>query len=487
MYNQVGKAPYLIPLILREKENVMSPSQNLNKVLSRVDVLVLAFGAMIGWGWVVLSGDWILKAGSIGAMFAFVAGGILVIFVGLTYAELTTALPKAGGAHHFVKEGLGRRAAFFVSWALLFGYISVSAFEAVALPTVIEYIFPHYQVGYMWTIAGWDVYASWAAVGVIGAVLVTFINWIGVKQAAVLQIVLTVILALVGLMLIFGAAVGGDVQHMNPLFIGGAAGLMGVMIMTPFMFVGFDVIPQVAEEMNIPMKMIGKILLVSVALAVIWYMLIILGVSLSLPPPFLLTANLATADAMGAVFGSPFFAKVLIFGGVAGILTSWNAFMIGSSRIIYAMAKDGMLPQWFGRIHPTYKTPGNAILTVGLLSALSPLLGRPALAWFVNAGGLAIVFAYLLVALSFIVLRKTRADLDRPFRAGKTRVIGWIALLLSIGFVVMYMPGMPASLIWPYEWMITLAWWIVGLMLFVKSIFSSLSPARLHKHSEKTH
>ena len=449
----------------------MEQQQDFNKVLSRVDVLVLAFGAMIGWGWVVLSGDWILKAGSIGSIIAFLLGGILVICVGLTYAEMTTVFPKTGGAYHFLKETLGMKAAFIVAWALLLGYISVVAFEAVALPTVVEYIFPNYQAGYLWTLGGWDVYFSWAAIGMAGSIIVTIINWIGVKQAAFLQIVLTLLLTAIGLMLVFGSTFGGgEIQNMDPLFVGGMAGVMGVMIMTPFLFVGFDVIPQVAEEMNIPMKAIGKIIILSVSFAVLWYVLIIYGVSLSLGPNELKISTLATADAMGAAFGSPLFAKILILGGIAGILTSWNAFIIGASRIMYAMAQDGALPAWFGKIHPKYKTPANAILVIGLLSTLSPLLGRPALVWFVDAGGLAIVLAYFMVAVSFLWLRKHKPELERPFKAGDSNLIGWSSLILTIGFIILYMPGMPSALIWPYEWVITLAWWAVGFyFLFKKS------------------
>ncbi|WP_100331497.1 APC family permease [Bacillus xiapuensis] len=447
----------------------MKKTQEFNKVLSRADVLVLAFGAMIGWGWVVLSGEWILKAGSIGAIIAFLLGGILVVFVGLTYAELTTVFPKTGGAYHFVKETLGRKAAFIVAWALLLGYISVVAFEAVALPTVVEYIFPDYQSGYLWTLAGWDVYLSWAAVGMMGSIIVTIINWVGVKQAAFLQIVLTLVLTVIGLMLVFGSALGGgEIKNMEPLFAGGAAGLMGVMIMTPFLFVGFDVIPQVAEEMKIPMKAIGKIIVLSVSFAVLWYVLIIFGVSLSLDSQELAGASLATADAMGAAFGSPLFSKILILGGIAGILTSWNAFIIGGSRIMYAMAQDGALPAWFGKIHPKHKTPSNAILAIGLLSTLSPLLGRPALVWFVDAGGLAIVLAYFMVSWSFLVLRRKRPQLERPFQAGKSSSIGWISLILTFGFILLYMPGMPSALIWPYEWIITLAWWGIGAFFLAR-------------------
>lgn len=446
----------------------MSKSNDFSRVLSRADVIVLAFGAMIGWGWVVLSGDWISKAGSVGAMIAFFIGGIMVTFVGLVYSELTTALPKTGGAHHFAQAAFGSRAAFVVSWSILLGYVSVVAFEAVALPTVIEYIFPHYQVGYMWTIAGWDVYFSWVAVGMIGSIIVTWINYIGVKQAAILQLILTILLAVVGLILIFGSAVGGEAKNMDPLFTGGMAGLMGVMIMTPFMFVGFDVIPQMAEEMNIPKKTVGRVLILSVALAVLWYIFIILGVSLSLSEGQLKVATLPTADAMGAVFGSALFSKILILGGIAGILTSWNAFIIGGSRVMYAMAQDGMLPKWFGHLHPKYKTPKNAILVIGILATFCPLLGRPALVWLVDAGGLSIVIAYFIVSLSFVVLRKTQPDLYRPFKAGKSNIVGILASILSIGFIVLYMPGMPASLVWPYEWILFGAWWIVGFIFFAR-------------------
>ncbi len=126
----------------------MKQDQNMQKVLSRWDVLFLAFGAMFGWGWVVLSGTWVMEAGTVGAMISFVIGGVLVIFVGLTYAELASAMPTTGGALIYVLRGIGPRAAFTASWALALGYISVVAFEAVALPTVIEYIFPNYKVGF---------------------------------------------------------------------------------------------------------------------------------------------------------------------------------------------------------------------------------------------------------------------------------------------------------------------------------------------------
>ena len=107
---------------------------SLLKVLGNWDVLALGFGAMIGFGWVVLTGDWIGSAGTLGAVLAMVAGGVIMAVVGLTYAELTASMPKAGGEHNFLLRGMGPRWSFIGSWGIVGGYVTIVAFEAVALP-----------------------------------------------------------------------------------------------------------------------------------------------------------------------------------------------------------------------------------------------------------------------------------------------------------------------------------------------------------------
>ena len=145
-----------------------SEQDKLVRVLARGDVLALAFGAMIGWGWIVLTGTAIQSAGSVGAILAFIIGGLAIIMVGLTYAELASAMPKVGGEHVYSYRALGHLPSFLCTWAIILGYLSVVAFEAVALPTVIEHLAPNYAVGHLWTIAGWEVKATWVAVGVGG-------------------------------------------------------------------------------------------------------------------------------------------------------------------------------------------------------------------------------------------------------------------------------------------------------------------------------
>jgi amino acid transporter len=433
-----------------------------SKVLSSKDILALAFGAMIGWGWVVLAGGWVSRAGSLGAIIAFALGGLMVIFVGLTYAELTAAMPKCGGEHVFSHRALGHNMSFVCTWAIVLGYVSVVAFEAVALPTVIEYLFPNYKQGFMYSVAGWDVYLTWVLVGMLASIAITVLNYFGVKPAALVQGVVTIMIALVGIAFLGGALTNGDSANLTPLFIDGTKGIFAVAIMTPFMYVGFDVIPQAAEEINMEPRNIGRILLLSVVMAVVWYAAIILGVSLALDHAGLQGAQLATADSMQAVFSSPLAAKVMILAGIGGILTSWNSFFVGGSRAIYAMAASGMLPPFLSFLHPKYKTPTNAILMIGLFSSLAPLCGRKMLVWLVDAGGLAIVISYFLVALSFLVLRHREPEMERPYliKAGKT--VGVIAMILSFGMALLYMPGAPAALLWPYEWLIFLGWWLLG-------------------------
>lgn len=435
------------------------------RVIRRKEVLALSFGAMIGWSWVALTGNWIAGAGSIGAIIAFLFGGVVVVFVGFTYAELASAMPQAGGEHVYSHRALGATASFICTWAILLGYVSVVAFEAVALPTVADYLFPGFSRGYLWTVAGWDVNLTWVLVGVIAAIVITAINILGIKTAARLQVLATALVLLVGLMLVGGGIGNGDSMNMAPAFTDGAKGLLGVLIMVPFMFVGFDVIPQSAEEIDVPFAEIGRLLMGSIALAVAWYVAMIWGVSVGLDEQSRQVSALPTADATAMLLGGTWAGKLLVIAGIGGILTSWNAFLIGGSRAIYALARAGQLPAPLGRLHPTFNTPHNALLLIGVFSVFAPLFGRPALVWLVDAGGLGIVVAYAFVAWSFLKLRENEPDLERPYRVPNGRVVGWIALVLSIGIAFLYLPFSPAALLWPHEWMIVLGWVILGAIM----------------------
>ncbi|MGN1350466.1 MAG: APC family permease [Anaerovoracaceae bacterium] len=447
-----------------------------NKVLGAWDILVIAFGAMIGWGWVVSSGGWITTGGIIGAALGFVIGGIMVFFVGLTYAELTAAMPQCGGEHVYSHRAMGPVGSFVCTWAIILGYISVVCFEACALPTIITYIFPSFLQGYLYTVAGFDIYASWLAVAVLVALFMTYVNIRGVKVAAIVQTVLTVVIGVVGILLIAVSVIRGDGANVaEQMFVGETAGasfkaIISVAVMTPFFFIGFDVIPQAAEEINVPLKKIGRILIMSVVLAVAFYALVIIGVGRIMSAADIAASvegsGLVTADAMAQAFNSQIMAKVLIIGGMCGIATSWNSFLMGGSRAMYSMAESYMIPKSFAKLHPKYRTPVNALYLIGALSILAPFAGRKMLVWVVDAGNFGCCVAYCMVAISFIILRKKEPELDRPYKVGPYRLVGALAVIMSAFMVVMYIiPGSGAALV-PQEWIMVGGWILLGIVFF---------------------
>ncbi len=436
------------------------------RVLGRRDVLALAFGAIIGWSWVLLTGEWVKTAGSLGAISAFTVGGVAMLFISLTYAELASAMPEVGGEHVYSYRALGAGASFVCTWSLILAYVTVVAFEAVALSTGLAYLIPNFSSGRLWQVAGEDVYLSWIAVSVPTAVVMTWVNVLGIKPAAMVQAIVTGIILLSGILFFTGSLPAGDPTKLEPLFRDGMTGTLSVLIMVPMMFIGFDVIPQAAEEIDLPRRLIGVLLVISVLMALVWYVLMILGVALTFSATELDEVELATATANASVWGGRWAGNLMVIGGIAGIMTSWNAFLVGGSRAVYALARAGMLPGWLGHLHPRFNTPYMAILLIGSFSCISPLFGRQILIWLIDAGGLAVIIAYSMVAVSFLVLRRREPEMPRPFRAAKGNVIGTTALVLSILLLLVYLPGSPAALTWPYEWLICLGWAALGAGFF---------------------
>lgn len=435
--------------------------QHLQRVLNGYDVFCIAFGAMIGWSWVVLAGVWLSDAGLAGAVIAFLVGSVIVALIGLTYAELASALPYAGGEHVYVERAFGPAASFVATWAIVLGYVSVVAFEAIALPVALVYLFPDLRQIPLWEVAGYRVHLTEVLIGAGAAISIALLNVVGIRSAARGQQLAVLLIVIAGAVLIAGGI--ADAERAAPELWNGWEGVAGVLIMVPFLFVGFDVIPQSAEEIDIPRRRIGILLVVSIAVATLFYIGVVLGVGAAAPPA---NAPLATAAAASALWGSETVGTFIIVAGVAGIVTSWNAFLIGGSRALFAMARAGQLPAVLADVHPRFGTPYRAIALIGALSALAPMLGRSALVWIVNAGGFAIVIAYVFVTASFLALRKRAPGLERPYRTPNGMIVGASGLVLSLALAVLYLPGSPAGLSWPEEWGIVAGWVVLGIAGF---------------------
>ena len=457
----------------------MEQKSKFDKVMGAWDILVIAFGAMIGWGWVINSGDWITTAGFMGSIIAMLIGGVMVFFVGLTYAELTSAMPQCGGEHVFSYRAMGPTGSFVCTWMIILGYVATSAFEATALPTVITYLFPKFNQVYLYSIAGKDIYLTTILLGVGVAVLITFINIRGAKTAAILQTVLTAIIAIAGILLVVGSAINGDGANITgQMWESGTGTTLGsvfkVACMTPFLFIGFDVIPQAAEEINVPYKKIGKIMLLSIFLAVAWYLLIIFAVCYIMPQSAIVQEmssqnGLVSAKAIEIAFRSQLMGKVLIIGGLCGIITSWNSFLMGGSRALYSMGESLMIPKMFGKLGK-HKTPEAAIILCGIACVVAPFFGRGVLVWLVDAASFGCVIAYMFVSISFCILRKKKPEMARPYKVKAGRFVGVMAVLMAGFMTLLYIvpASFSAALVWQ-EWIVVGIWLALGVFFYFYS------------------
>lgn len=416
---------------MEEKRN------NLSKALGRTDVLAIGFGTMMGWSWIMLATTWLTRAGFWGAIIAFLTGALIIMGVGAVYGELTSALPLAGGELVYIYRAMGGKAAWLVGWIMSFAYLGVAAWEGIALATAIDSVLPIGLYAPLWEIAGYTVHFSWAFVGMAGAIIVVLLNLFANRPAVIFQVMATAAVMLVALLLFFGGITFGSEKNIGEAFHS-LDGFLYVFLMVPAMMIGFDVIPQSAEEMNLLPREIGKMVLVCIIFSMAWYFIIIVGLAFSAPIEIRMSGIIPAADVMAYVYQDDTFGTILILGGILGILTSWNGFFMGATRMIFAMGRAKMLPEIFGRVHPKYKTPWAATLLVGAVCVAAPLLGRNALIWFVDISSLCSLFGYCCVCLAFVILRKKEPDLNRPFKVHFGMPLGVLITSVAILYFIIH-------------------------------------------------
>lgn len=432
------------------------------KGFSSLEVLALAFGAMIGWGWVILSGTWVRDAGVMGATIAFLVGGAMVLCIGMIYGELTSMMPSDGGVVNFVQSAFGKRLSAIVAWTIVLAYASVVAFEAVAFADVFNFMMNgNLSFGELYQVQGKSIYTGWLLVALAASVVMTLINLKGADWAVKVQSIVTGIILISGLILLVGnVPAGADIEALTNIK-GGTKSVFGVLMMTPFMFMGFDVIPQTASTMGIQPKKLGKLIGVSVLMATAWYVGIlgsvgnILGVG-GVPD------DLAAVVAMGHAWGNEKVGIIMIIAGLGGIITSWNAFLIGGSFAISTMAERDMIPSWLGE--KKKGIPVNAIIVLGAISSVAPFFGRSVLTNLINAGSFAMILVYMLAILSFIKLRVVKPNVDRPYSIKNWKTISGIALCMTVGLIISCLPGMPTALS-NIEINMIVMWFILGGVL----------------------
>jgi len=418
------------------------------------EVLALAFGAMIGWGWVVLSGTWIENAGTMGSLLAFVVGGVLVIFIGMIYGELTSMNPQNGGTAHFVDQAFGATWSKVTSWTLALAYVSVIAFEAIAFSSVLTHLFgTGIQWGYLYTLGGTEVFLSEILISMLGTLLILWVNGKGETVIGKFQTFVTILILIAGVALVFANT---QVPLNSEAIIevkSGFKGFMAVFIMTPFMFMGFDVIPQISGSSNVPLKKMGAMVSVSVTLAALWYMAIIFSVGNILASDHL-TQGIAAADALAYAFNNNLIlGKIMILAGIGGIISSWNAFMTGGTAVISPLLQRDSISK--------KKASKNALTILGLVSLLSPCLGKAYMTSFINAGSFAMILVYGVVVLSYVVIKRKAPEIYRPYKVPMWPIVVICSTLTIIGTAIASMPGSPVALT-AFEWLIISIWMVCG-------------------------
>lgn len=442
---------------------------SLGKTLKRKDIWAFAFGAIVGWGWIMLTGGWVSSAGTIGAVIALLIGAVMAGIVGIIYAEMTPMLPLSGGEMVWAYRGGGYKFSWFTGWAICFAYLAVAAWEGPAFANAVSYLIPIPNTIKLWTIAGYDVNLSWVTISMIGLAFTLFCHLKGMKLTAIFNTCAAVALVLGGLVFFGGSVTLGDIANTKPLFNNGIAGIEVVMMAAPAMFIGFDVIPQASEEMDIPLKQIGWMVIFAIALGAAWYIAMIVGVGFAVPDGALNDASIPLADAASMVFGSKIAGYLLIVAGIGGILTSWNAMLVGATRILFGMARAKMLPTIFTKTNKA-NAPVAAIVLCGIVGFIAPLLGKNALGWFVDASSLGAVVAYLCVVISFILIRRKEPELERPWKIKHWKLMAVLGVIACVVFISLYMP-FGSSALGIHEWIMVGLWVLLGVILAIYNSF----------------
>ncbi|MFC2164149.1 APC family permease [Acidobacteriota bacterium] len=445
------------------------------KILARTvtykNFIGLGLGTIVGIGWVIMAGDLLRAGGSLGAILGFIVGGLLLIIIGLCYAELTPAIPVAGGEIAFAYKAFGTGPAFLTAWLLSFGYIAIGPFETVAMGWLFEYIFPGLKTQALYSFGGHSLSMSSLLPGLIIAAYIIYINYRGVKITARFQMFAIIAMLFCATIFIAIAFIKGSFSNLLPLFsakgtlfIAGPVSIIAVLGMTPYFYGGFDIIPQASEESGekVAPRDLGKAIIVSLIAGAVFYAAVMLALSLCMPWRQAIKLEMPTADVFQVAFGYAWAAKIVLFAAFLGLVTSLNGKFLASCRVLFAMGRGGLLPKWYGDTSKKYQTPKNAVLFVGVIALIGPFIGKAVLLPIVRVGSLGYITAWFITCLATIHLRKTAPEMNRPFKV-KRKFVLYFGALFSGGLVLlMIIPGSSAQLKWPLEYIIFGTWLVLG-------------------------
>ncbi|MDO0925196.1 amino acid permease [Streptomyces sp. TG1A-8] len=457
------------------------PEHSLRKSLSALDLTVFGVGVIIGTGIFVLTGQVAKNNAGPAVSLAFVVAGVVCALAALCYAEFASTVPVAGSAYTFSYASLGELPAWIIGWDLVLEFALGTAVVAVGWSGYIRSLLdnagwhlPGYLAGRDGAHGfGFDVLAA-ALILVLTAVLV-----VGMKLSArITSLVVAVKVAVVLIVIIAGAffvkgdnyrpfvpgaqsveAAGNLKAPLIQLMFGWAPsnfGVMGVFTAASvvfFAFIGFDIVATAAEETRNPQRDMPRGILGSLLICTVLYVAVSTVVT-GMQKYSKLSVQAPLADAFKSI-GHPWFAGVISFGAAVGLTTVCMILLLGQTRVFFAMSRDGLLPRFFSRVHPRFGTPHRPTILLGVVIAVvAGFTSLSELAELVNIGTL---FAFVVVAVSVILLRRARPDLPRAFRTPLVPVLPIVSVCASLWLML----NLPAE-----TWLRFAGWMLLGFVVY---------------------
>jgi amino acid transporter len=446
----------------------------LRSELGSLQLFTFGFGTIVGIAWVVLMGQVLGQAGLLGVFVGLSIGALMMGVVGLCYAEVGAHFPVAGGEVAYVRRLYGVKTSHVLGWFLLLSCILVCGFEMISVGWIVSLLWPGIIHIRLYSILGNDVYLEPLAVSVGVQAVIAAVNYVGARDAGRLQalttggkIILSTCFIVAGLRVANGA-------YCKPLFVEDSTGsvwpgIISVVTIAPFWFSGFNAISQTLGERSraVAAKGAANMIIVSLAAAWVFYSLVLVSMSLIMPRRELLSYPLPTAAAFQAAFQSSAMGNIVLFAGLLGLVSTWNALFFGAARILYVLAADGFVPRAFLRLHPRSGSPKNSILFLAILIPTVGLLGKGVIGPLLSSFSVVMAGIYAMVCAGVIILR-------RPADFGNTaeRVRKWALPCLALvacaaieAFALLEPVRAWRAGRWPVEWLMLLIWGFCGVWL----------------------
>ncbi len=476
--------------------NSNNNNTGLQKSLSPTHVWAIAFGCIIGWGSFINPGKKFLpNSGVAGTAIAMLLGALVMVVIAFSYAYMVPKYPKAGGEFTFTKMCFGKTSAYLCGWFLVAAYLTNVPMNSTAIGLIVDGIDGKADIlkfGFHYSIAGFDVWMGEMIFAMAILILFGVLNIIGVKKAGFIQTVLAVLLAVCAFTLCFACifsakskginmqpiwgfdkeaaiAANATTANINEFAHTGTKGILTAILATfaiaPWAFVGFDTIPQAAEEFKFSYKKVMTIMVIAIAFGCFVYTSnnTVAAAALKYWPDRVMAGDWVLLIAAEELLGT--FGKVLVGVGVScAVLSGIMGFYLASSRLMYSMSRDGYLPKWFGKIDEKYNTPKNAMIFCIIISLSGPILGREALGWFVDMSAIGASIGYFFTSASTIVTIKRDKD-----GTALLKIMSVIGVIFSVAFMVLQLvpiPGLDGVHFVKQSYYLLLVWIALGAVFY---------------------